>query len=158
MENKIDNTFKNDKNISLSDMAKKLNIPTFEVLKNSEKVKEYDLKNIDSLFNILRNWEKVLMIVMTPNFILEIQDKFPNGFYSHGFLNLHDTNSSIGGHLSVKDIRYIFLVDDIMFGRKSCSIKFFSENKEEIFSIYVPRDKNKELIENCLKDFYNLMK
>ncbi|MBC2854900.1 heme utilization cystosolic carrier protein HutX [Cetobacterium sp. 2A] len=121
-----------------------------------EKIRTYDIEKIDELFEILRGWEKVFLLVVTQNFVLEIQDKFPSGFYAHGYLNFHDKKTSIGGHLSVSKIKKILLVEGIMFGRKSCSIKFYSENDDEIFSIYVPRDENKELIPECLESFNNL--
>ena len=126
-------------------------------VKKEEIVREYPVERIDELFEILRGWEKVFLLVMTPNFVLEIKDKFPKGFYAHGFLNLHDPNSSIGGHLRVGEIKKIKLVDGIMFNRKSCSIKFYSEDGKEIFAVYVPRDERKELIPECLESFYNLI-
>ena len=43
-----------------------------------------------------------------------------------------------------------------MYGRKSCSIKFFGEDEKEIFAVYVPRDEKKELIKECLESFNNL--
>jgi putative heme iron utilization protein len=43
-----------------------------------------------------------------------------------------------------------------MFGRESYSIKFFGEDEKEIFSVYVPRNEKKELIEECLESFKKL--
>ncbi|MGL5960511.1 MAG: ChuX/HutX family heme-like substrate-binding protein, partial [Cetobacterium sp.] len=100
--------------------------------------------------------EKVFLLVITPSFVLEIQDKFPSGFYAHGYLNFNDKNSSIGGHLSTEKIKEIFLVKDIMFGRESYSIKFYGEDEKEIFAVYVPRNEKKELIQECLDSFNKL--
>ena len=147
MKNKINEILVNDEKASLNKIAKELDISMIEVLREAPTVKKYD---------ILRGWEKVFLLVITPSFVLEIQDKFPKGFYAHGFLNFHDKNSTIGGHLSVGKIKEIFLVKDIMFGRESYSIKFFGEDEKEIFAVYVPRNEKKELIEECLESFKSL--
>lgn len=155
MKKEIENILKNQEGISLSEVSKKLNIPYLEVLKNSPSVRKYDTLKINELFEILQSWEKVFLLVVTENFVLEIKDKFPKGFYAHGFLNFHDSSTSIGGHLTTSSITDIYLVSDYMFGRKSCSIKFYNNDKE-VFAIYVPRGENKEFIATCLESFYNL--
>ncbi|MGL5655565.1 MAG: ChuX/HutX family heme-like substrate-binding protein [Fusobacteriaceae bacterium] len=155
MKKEIENILKNQEGISLSEVSKKLNIPYLDVLKNSPSVRKYDTLKINELFEILQSWEKVFLLVVTENFVLEIKDKFPKGFYAHGFLNFHDSSTSIGGHLTTSSITDIYLVSDYMFGRKSCSIKFYNNDKE-VFAIYVPRGENKEFIATCLESFYNL--
>lgn len=156
MKDKINEILLKDEKVSLSRVAKELDIPMIEILREAPTVRKYDVEKIDGLFEILRGWEKVFLLVITPAFVLEIQDKFPKGFYAHGFLNFHDKDSTIGGHLSVGKIKEIFLVKDIMFGRESYSIKFFGEDEKEIFAVYVPRDEKKELIKECLESFKNL--
>ncbi|WP_418965017.1 heme utilization cystosolic carrier protein HutX [Cetobacterium sp.] len=156
MKDKINEILLKDEKVSLSRVAKELDVPMIEILREAPTVRKYDVEKIDGLFEILRGWEKVFLLVITPAFVLEIQDKFPKGFYAHGFLNFHDKDSTIGGHLSVGKIKEIFLVKDIMFGRESYSIKFFGEDEKEIFAVYVPRDEKKELIKECLESFKNL--
>lgn len=156
MLDKIQTLLNENDKISLNKIADELGVSYLEVLRNAPTVRTYPIEKVDELFEILRGWEKVFLLLVTPNFVLEIQDKFPKGFYAHGYLNFHDKTTSIGGHLSVSKIKEIFLVDDIMFGRKSCSIKFFGEDEKEIFSVYVPRDEKKELIPECLESFYSL--
>lgn len=156
MKNKIEEILKTDSKASLSKIAKDLGVSFVEVLREAPTVRKYDVAKIDELFEVLRSWEKVLLLVVTPNFVLEIKDKFPKGFYGYGFLNFHDPESAIGGHLTASAIKEIFLVTDIMFGKESCSIKFFGEDEKEIFSVYVPRNEKKELIPECLESFKNL--
>lgn len=157
MKNKIEKLLKENEKISLEKIAKELGISLIEVLREAPTVRKYPLEKREELFEILRGWEKVFLLVVTPNFVLEIKDKFPKGFYAHGYLNFHDPESSIGGHLSVDKIKEIFLVEDNMFGRKSCSIRFYGEDEQEIFAIYVPRDDKKELIKEYLDCFYSLI-
>lgn len=157
MKNRIEKLLKENKKISLEKIAKELGISLIEVLREAPTVRKYPLEKREELFEILRGWEKVFLLVVTPNFVLEIKDKFPKEFYAHGYLNFHDPESSIGGHLSVDKIKEIFLVEDNMFGRKSCSIRFYGEDEKEIFAIYVPRDDKKELIKEYLDCFYSLI-
>lgn len=156
LREKIRIMIEENEKISLSTIGSKLGIEYLEVLREAPTVKRYPVDKIDELFEILRGWEKVFLLVVTPSFVLEIKDKFPKGFYAHNFLNFHDGNSSIGGHLSVGKIREIFLAKDFMFGRESYSIKFYGEDKKEIFAVYVPRDEKKELIKECLESFKKL--
>lgn len=157
MKNRIEKLLKENEKISLEKIAKELGISLIEVLREAPTVRKYPLEKREELFEILRGWEKVFLLVVTSNFVLEIKDKFPKGFYAHGYLNFHDPESSIGGHLSVGKIKEIFLVEDNMFGRKSCSIRFYGEDEKEIFAIYVPRDDKKELIKEYLDCFYSLI-
>lgn len=157
MKNRIEKLLKENEKISLEKIAKELGISLIEVLREAPTVRKYPLEKREELFEILRGWEKVFLLVVTPNFVLEIKDKFPKRFYAHGYLNFHDPESSIGGHLSVDKIKEIFLVEDNMFGRKSCSIRFYGEDEKEIFAIYVPRDDKKELIKEYLDCFYSLI-
>ncbi|MGL4357465.1 heme utilization cystosolic carrier protein HutX [Cetobacterium sp.] len=156
MRDKIQEILANDVKASLSKVAKELEMPLIEVLRQAPTVKKYDVAKIDDLFAVLRSWERVFLIVITPAFVIEIQDKFAEGFYAHGYFNFHDKNSSIGGHLSVDKIKEIFLVKDVMFGRESYSIRFYGEDEKEIFGIYVPRDEKKELIQECVDSFKSL--
>ncbi|MDH6459310.1 putative heme utilization carrier protein HutX [Fusobacterium sp. PH5-7] len=158
MREKIEEILKTEEGVSLAKISKDLGISFIEVLRQAPvpTVRKYDVSKLDELFDILRSWEKVFLLVVTPSFVLEIKDKFPRGFYSHGFLNFHDETSSIGGHLSASKIKEIFVVEDMMYGRKSCSIKFYGEDEKEIFAIYVPRDEKKELIKECLESFNKL--
>lgn len=157
MRKEIEKLLEKDKKTSLEKIAKELGISLIEVLREAPTVRKYPLEKREELFEILRGWEKVFLLVVTSNFVLEIKDKFPKGFYAHGYLNFHDPESSIGGHLSVDKIKEIFLVEDNMFGRKSCSIRFYGEDEKEIFAIYVPRDDKKELIKEYLDCFYSLI-
>ncbi|MEG2696506.1 MAG: ChuX/HutX family heme-like substrate-binding protein, partial [Cetobacterium sp.] len=101
MKKRIQNILDINEKASLSKISSELEISMIEVLRNAPTVRTFDVKKIDDLFEVLREWEQVFLLVVTPNFVLEIKDKFPKGFYAHGFLNFHDKTTSIGGHLSV---------------------------------------------------------
>lgn len=158
MKEKIQNLLENNNKISLGKISEELEVSLLEVLRNapSPTVRKYPSEKKDELFSILNKWDKVLLLVITPGFVLEIKDKFPKGEYGYGYLNFHDPESGIGGHLSADKIKEIFVVTDNMYGRKSCSIKFYGEDEKEIFAVYVPRNEKKELIPEYLEIFNNL--
>lgn len=156
MRTQIENVLNEEGKISLGQIAKKLDVDYMEVLNNAPNSKRYPVEKLEELFDIFRSWEKVFLLVITENFVLEISDKFPVGFKAHGFLNFHDKTTSIGGHLTTDNISSIYIVDDVMFGRRSCSFKFYDKDNKEIFAIYLPRDEKKELISSPLEDFERL--
>lgn len=80
MKNRIEKLLKENEKISLEKIAKELGISLIEVLREAPTVRKYPLEKREELFEILRGWEKVFLLVVTPNFVLEIKDKFPKGF------------------------------------------------------------------------------
>lgn len=156
LKNRIGNLLEEREGISLLEQSKALGVSQLEILRNSPEVGKFPMEKIGELLEELHSWEKVFLLVITPAFVLEIQDRFPKGFYAHGFLNFHDKTTSIGGHLTVSEISEIFIVKDKMFGRDSHSIKFFGKTEKEIFAIYVPRDEKKEFIKSCSERFETL--
>ncbi|MGL5428168.1 MAG: heme utilization cystosolic carrier protein HutX, partial [Cetobacterium sp.] len=73
MRDKIQEILANDVKASLSKVAKELEMPLIEVLRQAPTVKKYDVAKIDDLFAVLRSWERVFLIVITPAFVIEIQ-------------------------------------------------------------------------------------
>ncbi len=158
MIEKIKELLASDENIAFGKIAKELNVPMIEVLRNAPapKVRKYSVEKMDELFAILNKWDKVLLLVITPGFVLEIKDKFPKGTYGHGFLNFHDPESGIGGHFRADSVKEIFMVTDNMHGKDSCSIKFFDGEGKDIMAVYVPRNEKRELIPEYLEVFNSL--
>lgn len=147
MREKIEEILKTEEGVSLAKISKDLGISFIEVLRQAPvpTVRKYDVSKLDELFDILRSWEKVFLLVVTPSFVLEIKDKFPKGFYSHGFLNFHDETSSIGGHLSASKIKEIFVVEDMMYGRKAVQLNFMEKMRKRYLPFMFLEMKRKSL-------------
>lgn len=125
-----------------------------EINEDIEKV--VDGSKFDEIIEDISTWGKILMIKITPSFVIEIKDYMPTGTYGHGYYNFDSKNSSISGHLKVSDIKEIVFVSKKHRGMLSHSVVFNDVNKEHIFKIFVTRDENKELLQEQVKRFENL--
>ncbi|WP_418179521.1 heme utilization cystosolic carrier protein HutX [Aliarcobacter lanthieri] len=120
-----------------------------------EIIKEVESTKFDEIIEDISTWGKILMIKITPSFVIEIKDNMPTGTYGHGYYNFNSRNSSISGHLKVSDIETISFVSKILRGKLSHSI-VFSKKDEDIFKIFVTRDENGELLKDQVQKFESL--
>ncbi|WP_051488668.1 heme utilization cystosolic carrier protein HutX [Aliarcobacter lanthieri] len=120
-----------------------------------EIIKEVESTKFDEIIEDISTWGKILMIKITPSFVIEIKDNMPTGTYGHGYYNFNSKNSSISGHLKVSDIETISFVSKILRGKLSHSI-VFSKKDEDIFKIFVTRDENGELLKDQVQKFESL--
>lgn len=140
------------------EIAKELNISEYIVLQNinHDLAKAVDAKNFDEIIEDISTWGKILMIKITPSFVIEIKDHMPTGSYGHGYYNFDSKESSISGHLKVSDIDKIIFVSKSHRGMISHSVVFYDEKGEHIFKVFVTRDENRELISSQLEKFMKL--
>ncbi|RBQ28658.1 heme utilization cystosolic carrier protein HutX [Aliarcobacter vitoriensis] len=126
-----------------------------EKIVENEIIKEVEASKFDEIIEDISTWGKILMIKITPSFVIEIKDNMPTGTYGHGYYNFDSKNSSISGHLKVSDIQTISFVSKILRGKLSHSVVFSSQD-EDIFKIFVTRDGNGELLKEQVQKFENL--
>lgn len=107
--------------------------------------------------DISSSWGEVLFIKITESFVIEVKTTISRGRYGHGYYNF-DGTTPLSGHLKASDIAKIDFVDKFHRGTFSKSIEFNKENGENIFKIFVTRDKNKELKLDQVKLFDELVK
>lgn len=98
----------------------------------------------NGIWNEMRGWGEVLMIVQTGDIVLEVPGELPEGSESHGWFNIHG-DSPIGGHIKKDNCAGITFVDRGFHGRRSCSVWFMNDAGGAMFKIFVRRDENKEL-------------
>ncbi|MFV7789297.1 heme utilization cystosolic carrier protein HutX [Aliarcobacter lanthieri] len=120
-----------------------------------EIIKDVESTKFDEIIEDISTWGKILMIKITPSFVIEIKDNMPTGTYGHGYYNFNSKNSSISGHLKVSDIETISFVSKILRGKLSHSV-VFSNKDEDIFKIFVTRDENGELLKDQVQKFESL--
>ncbi len=106
----------------------------------------------DAIWNEMRGWGEVLMIVQTGDIVLEVPGDLPEGSESHGWFNIHG-DSPIGGHIKKDNCTGIAFVDRGFHGRRSCSVWFMNAAGGAMFKIFVRRDENKELRGDQLAKF-----
>ena len=112
-------------------------------------------ENFDAIIEDISTWGKILMIKITPSFVIEIKDHMPTGEYGHGYYNFN-SQSSISGHLKVSDIEKIAFESKTHRGMLSHSVVFYDGNDEHIFKVFVTRDKKRELLEEQVQKFMEL--
>ena len=140
------------------EIAKELKISEYEVLQNIDKniAKAVDSKHFDEIIEDISTWGKILMIKITPSFVIEINDNMPLGTYGHGYYNFDSKESSISGHLKVSNIDKIIFLSKKHRGMISHSVVFYDAKGEHIFKVFVRRDENRELLVSQVEKFMAL--
>lgn len=101
-------------------------------------------KDFLDIWNELRSWGEVLMIVQTPDIVFEVPGHLPEGTEGHGWFNIHG-DSPIGGHIRKDNCASIIFVDRQFHGRRSLSVWFMNAGGSAMFKLFVRRDEDKEL-------------
>lgn len=104
------------------------------------------------IWNEMRSWGEVLMIVQTHDIVFEVPGTLPGGTEGHGWFNIHG-DSPIGGHIRRDNCTGVTFVDRGFHGRRSCSVWFMNAKGGAMFKIFVRRDENKELMAEQLSKF-----
>lgn len=158
LKQKIHELTSNNKDYTIAQIAKELDLKEAEVLLNlpKEMASVTDGSNFDEIIKDIENWGEVLVLKVTPSFVFEIKTKISSGTYGHGFYNFsHD--APLSGHLKADDIKHIvFLSAKIMMGMLSHSVLFLDKNGDDIFKIYVARDKQRNFLPEQLSAFEGL--
>jgi putative heme utilization carrier protein HutX len=100
----------------------------------------------------MATWGEVLLIVHTPDIVLECAGPLPSGSFGRGYYNLHG-DSPIGGHIRADRCHHIAFVSRPFMGRPSCSVQVFNGAGEAIFKIFVRRDKARNLVADQVQRF-----
>jgi putative heme utilization carrier protein HutX len=103
----------------------------------------------------LTQWGEVLMVVHTPNIVLECKGAIPPGEFGRGYFNIHGAGP-IGGHIKAERCAAIAFVRRPFMGRDSCSIQFFDTAGDAMFKIFVRRGSNRSLDEAQVSMFEKL--
>lgn len=109
-------------------------------------------EDFEVIWTELTNWGEVLLIVHTPDIVLECKGRLPAGRSGHGYFNIHG-DSPIGGHIKAANCQTIAVVDRLFHGRRSCSIQFLNDQGNAMFKVFVPRNATKDLNPATLECF-----
>ena len=90
--------------------------------------------------------EAVTFIAHTPDAIVEVTGKLPNGKVGHGFYNFQEAEAGgVHGHIYYENCQRIYLMERPFMGKATCSLNFMNKNGGAMFKIFVGRDENGEL-------------
>ncbi|WP_313593270.1 heme utilization cystosolic carrier protein HutX [Agrobacterium cavarae] len=112
-------------------------------------------ESFNAIWEELRSWGEILMIVQTPDIVFEVAGTLPEGSEGHGWFNIHG-DSPIGGHIKKEACVSIAFVDRTFHGRRSLSVWFMNAAGSAMFKIFVRRDAEKELLPHQVARFETL--
>lgn len=158
MKKDIEKILNGNLELTTLEIAKELGVSEYLVLQNinEEMAKAVDASNFDKIIEDISTWGKILMIKITPSFVIEIKDYMPTGSYGHGYYNFDSKESSISGHLKVSDIDKIIFISKRHRGMLSHSVVFYNTDGEHILKIFVTRDEDSNLIPLQVEKFMAL--
>lgn len=109
-------------------------------------------ERFEALWQELASWGTVMLLVNTPDIVLECEGALPIGSFGHGYYNIHG-DSPIGGHIKAANCVAIFVVDRQLPSRRVCSVQFFNGAGEVMFKVFVRRDAERTLLPDQLARF-----
>jgi putative heme utilization carrier protein HutX len=106
----------------------------------------------EEIWSDLTGWGEITFVVHTGDGVFECKGSVPPGTFGRGYFNIHG-DSPIGGHLRAERCRFIYFVDRLFFGKRSCSVQFVNEDGRAMFKIFVGRNGDRSLKADQLVKF-----
>ena len=113
-----------------------------------ENVRQTEGSRIVEILQAVAAWnESVTFIAHTPDAIVEVSGKLPNGKVGRGFYNFDhpETDGGVHGHIYYENCASIYLLERPFMGKATCSLNFINRNGSAMFKIFVGRDEAGEL-------------
>ena len=113
-----------------------------------ENVRQTEGSRIVEILQAVTAWnESVTFIAHTPDAIVEVSGKLPNGKVGRGFYNFDhpETDGGVHGHIYYENCASIYLLERPFMGKATCSLNFINRNGGAMFKIFVGRDEAGEL-------------
>ena len=113
-----------------------------------ENVRQTEGSRIVEILQTVAAWnESVTFIAHTPDAIVEVSGKLPNGKVGRGFYNFDhpETDGGVHGHIYYENCASIYLLERPFMGKATCSLNFINRNGGAMFKIFVGRDEAGEL-------------
>ncbi|MDK4538056.1 heme anaerobic degradation radical SAM methyltransferase ChuW/HutW [Kingella kingae] len=123
-------------------------------------VKKTEGGRIVEFLQAIAAWdEAVTFIAHTPDAIVEVTGKIPNGKVGGGFYNFeHAKEGGVHGHIYYENCAAIYLLERPFMGKSTVSLNFINRNGGAMFKIFVSRDENGELKAHQIEKMRELMK
>ncbi len=140
------------------DLARSLSVKEVEIIRCLPEgmAVEALVEDFETIWERMTTWEKATFICISKGCVVEVAGPLPVGKHGHGMFNLHQEGNPLGGHLMVKDLGSIWLVSKPFFGKESHSVQFFSQDGDAMFSVYLGRDEQRNIIESVKNDFLEM--
>ncbi len=139
-------------------LAQELGVKEVEIIRHlpEDMRVQVPAADFEALWTEMTSWEKITFLNISSGCILEVRGKLPKGKFGHGYFNLHDDTSPIGGHIIHDKIESIWLVSKPFFKLESHCILFFDTEGDLMFGVFLGRDDKKQLLEDVKQNFLRL--
>ena len=107
----------------------------------------------EEIWQELTEWGELMLIVHTRDGVFECKGRLPPGETRRGYFNIHASDTPISGHLRADRCRWIYFIDRLFFGKRSCSVQFISVDGHAMFKVFVARDADRSLNPEHLQRF-----
>lgn len=136
-------------------IAEKLGISEYEVVAAlpQDMVALVPGEQAQTILESLVGFGPVTTIVHSFGSIFEVKAPFPKGKVARGYYNLMGKEGELHGHLKLDNVNNIALVSKPFMGSESHYFGFFCEQGNNIFKIYLGRDKKRVLIPEQVATF-----
>lgn len=124
-----------------------------------ENVRQTEGSRIVEILQAIAAWnESVTFIAHTPDAIVEVSGKLPNGKVGRGFYNFDhpETDGGVHGHIYYENCASIYLLERPFMGKATCSLNFINRNGGAMFKIFVGRDEAGELKQHQIETMRKL--
>lgn len=105
-----------------------------------------DGSKFEEIMAELATWGDILLIVHTPDVVMECLAPLPAGEFGHGFFNLGH-GSPIRGHIRAGNCKDICFVHRPFMNMDTYSVQFFNARGGAMFKIFVRRDEESEILD-----------
>ncbi len=95
-------------------------------------------EHFQAIMDELSEWGEILLIVHTPDAIIECGAPLPKVTTGRGFYNF-EHGSPIRGHIRLDACAEICLIRRPFMGMETCSVQFFNAEGNAIFKVFVGR-------------------
>lgn len=107
-----------------------------------------------SLWDELVTWDKALLFVQTPGFVIDMNAALPPIIMGAGDIPTIDWGLGLDAHIMVQEMGSIWMLNKPLFERESLSIQFCHKSGREMFAVYAGRFKSNREIMPPTKESY----
>lgn len=118
---------------------------------------EIPVKDFYPLWEEMVTWDRALLFVQTPGFVIDMNAALPPIIMGAGDIPTIDWGLGLDAHIMVGEMGSIWMLNKPLFERDSLSIQFCHKNGKEMFAVYAGRFKaNREIMPLVKESYKNL--
>lgn len=139
---------------TLEQLAKEQGVRTIDVVRNLLPDHRTIVAGayLPQIMRDVSSWGEILLVVHTPDVVLEWPTHIPAGTASDGYFRFPG-DAHIGGNIRWENCQHVAFICRPFLDRASRSIQFFNGAGEVMFKIFVMRDSQRNLVPEQVEKF-----